>query len=104
MLYYQMLKSNKEKVQRELQDKMSWIRGVISETVDFEASSAVNLSRMLSRDAMPASMRHELNELVVAGIKDFEGLVGLGIVFEPNAFGVVDSLHKYAPGCDHTGR
>lgn len=102
--FREMRKQGFETVCAEIENSATLLREEISRELNHSFDLVLGLSQLLSTPQRNLLSRQSTMDQVLASLKNYPALSGIGIVFEPNAFEGQDSLFIYKPGSDHAGR
>ena len=69
-----------------------------------EGISLVAVSAKLLSEKQSSVMRSEVIDMFMSAMSQTESVLGLGVVYEPNAFDGADSLYHYAKGANYKGQ
>lgn len=104
LLLSQVNDNKRSEVMAELYTMSVDLQRKISTNIEKSHSLAYSMANFLSTQQWQPEMRGEVIGMVEDALSGFPWVMGVGIVFEPNAFDGHDAMLKYAPGADHTGR
>lgn len=97
-------KKNRNKVIHNVIREATVLHKEISADINNNYSLAYTMAHFLASEPQAAGMRENVINMAINGMVAYPACLGVGIVYEPNAFDGDDASNVYLPGSDHVGR